>query len=155
MTGNAKYRGALGAIALVLMASVAVADVPAAFNLTYQIHDDPNDPNSPIAYTIALDLASSSYTATEIGWDITHVQFIEHDPNGDMVWEEDDPNVPTVDGLWWVEHADINDPQPNEFVGLPALTGLASTQDPNQTGLDYDLEGAGSASPSGQVLLSY
>jgi hypothetical protein len=44
--------------------------------------------------------------------------------------------------LWWVEHADLKDPQPDEFVMPPHVNGAAGAQGAQEEpDLDYEFEG--------------
>ena len=71
-------------------------------------------------------------------------------PNGgpDKVWIQQDPEVSTPDGRWWVDHADVWSPQSSEFTRVPHLEGVATAQDPNDADLEYELEGSEYIPPS-------
>ena len=123
---------------------------PATQDVVYKIHDDPNDPNSAIALTVKLFLTSEDYDRNWVGWEITEARFRQ--PNGgepDRIWIESDPNVPSQDGLWWIEHADRSDPQLSEFDDPPHLVGLAAAENPNNDDLEYDFQGASYTPPPG------
>jgi hypothetical protein len=109
----------------------------------YGIHETPADPNSPLTFLITLSLMASAGDCTATGWAITTVEIRQIDPNSgpDTVWTQADPNVPTPDGLWWVNHADVASPQANEFVLPPHLVGTAIADDPNDADLEYDFVG--------------
>jgi hypothetical protein len=133
---------------VVLLGSVvpsanAAAPLPAEATtqeVVYRIHDDPNDPNSPITFTIWLSLKQADVDEDSIGWEITRVRFREVGYQ-DTLWTESDPNVPTADGLWWVNHADPNAPLLEEFVKPPHLTGVADAEDQLDPDLDYEFQG--------------
>jgi hypothetical protein len=118
---------------------VSSAD-PMTRDIEYVIHQTPTDPNSPISFRIKLSLESIDQRGNKIGWDITSIEIREiGDP--DAVWVDNDPIVPTQDGLWWVKHDDPNDPQHAEFTMPPRLHGTADAQLPTDDDLDYDFEG--------------
>lgn len=127
-------------VAFVLgLVPVSSAD-PMTGDIEYLIHETPADPNSPVDFRIKLSLESSDQDGDEIGWDITSIEIREvGDP--DAVWVDDDPIVPTEDGLWWVEHDDPNNPQNAEFTMPPRLQGTATAQQYAGDDLDYDFEG--------------
>jgi len=109
-------------------------------DIEYLIHETPTDPNSPVEFRIKLSLESSDQDGNEIGWDITSIEIREvGDP--DTVWVDDDPNVPTEDGLWWVEHDDPNNPQNAEFTMPPRLEGTAAAEVLGDDDLEYDFAG--------------
>jgi len=121
--------------------SVAAAP-PEQQDVVFRIHDDPNDPNSDIVFTVWLELTPSALDGDSIGWDVKQIHFRRIGQGGgpDTLWTESDPNVPTGDGLWWVDHADADNPQLSEFEDLPQLQGVAPADDPNDKDLDYDFE---------------
>ncbi|MCP5117621.1 MAG: hypothetical protein GY953_42905, partial [bacterium] len=49
--------------------------------------------------------------------------------------------VDTPDGLWWIEHADPEDPQLGEFDMPPLVSGAAAAQTEPEPDLDYAFEG--------------
>ena len=56
-------------------------------------------------------------------------------------WEDEDPEVDTTDGLWWVEHADPDNPVPSDFVETAPVAGTAIAADPEDPDLDFDVAG--------------
>lgn len=125
------------------MPAVTWADLPPDQTIEYLIRETPEDPNSPVVFAVTLALEASDSDGNSVGWDITEAEFVEFDEYGDpaRTWVEDDTNVPTTDGLWWIEHADPADPQPSEFAKPPLLEGTAAAEDPAENDLDYALEG--------------
>ncbi len=120
---------------------------PAAVNteiVSYGIYDDPSDEqNRKLIYWIVLYLEESDRDSNSIGWTVDKVKVIEfNDPAADRDWIDQSPTVDTSDGLWWVDHADLNDPQPEEFVMPPFVDGTADYQgSQEEPALDYDFEG--------------
>ncbi len=127
--------------------AAASAVCPAAVNteiVSYGIYDDPSDEqNRELIYWIVLYLEESDRDSNSIGWAVDKVKIIEfNDPAADRDWIDLSPTVDTSDGLWWVDHADLNDPQPEEFVMPPFVDGTADAQGPQELPyLDYDFEG--------------
>jgi hypothetical protein len=78
-----------------------------------------------------------------IGWGIAAVEIRQIGQDGSTTarWAKVGPSVSTADGLWWINHANANSPQPAEFVRPPHLEGLAENEDPNDTDLIYDFQG--------------
>ena len=148
MFSNTKILGAVCSVAaLLLAASKAVADdplpeIPTNYNVVYRIHDDPNDPNSPITFAVWLKLTSRDVDGHSVGWEIDEIRFRDPNSSGDTIWTESDPDVPTADGLWWVEHDDVENPLLKEFGDPPHLKGTAAANDPNDVDLDYDFQGS-------------
>jgi hypothetical protein len=94
-------------------------------------------------FLITLTLAASDGNCSATGWAITTLEIRQLDPNNgpDTVWTKADPNVPTADGLWWVNHASVANPHAGEFVLPPHLVGTATATDSNGTDLEYDFVG--------------
>jgi len=67
----------------------------------------------------------------------------ELDSNGSQLslWTDDAPRVDTSDGLWWVEHADTENPDPADFVEPPYIYGTGGECDTLADNLDFDVEG--------------
>lgn len=127
-------------VVLGLFSGQVIADLPTTWEVTYGIHETPTDPESDIIYTITLSLERDDVNGDSIGWDITSVE-VREIGNPDTVWTDDNPTVSTADGLWWIDHEDADDPQMDEFILPPQITGTASAEDPSHTDLDYDIEG--------------
>jgi len=144
--------GALFLSSLVVSAASAqIPPQPVSQTVVYRIHDDPNDPESAIVFTVMLLLELEAADGDSIGWEITKIQFRQPGQNGgaDTIWIKPHPDVPTADGLWWVEHADRDNPQLKEFDEPPHLVGTAASQDPSGTDLEYGFEGVSYAPPPG------
>ncbi len=116
------------------------ADVPVTVDVEYWIHETPTDPESDVTFKIKLSLTEGKVDGDSIGWEINSIEF--RDPgNPDTVWVDASPSVPSADGLWWIDHADADDPQTEEFTVPPHLEGTGDAQHPNGDDLDYDFEG--------------
>ncbi len=123
----------------------AWAQLPADTNVTYLIHESAADPNSPVLLRVTLSLQAQDQDGSSIGWAVTGMSFVQPGVEGaaDRTWSETAPTLPTVDGLWWVEHADPNAPQTSEFSSPPALAGRAAAAVTTEADLDYELAGTG------------
>jgi len=121
----------------------SVPSQPIGRLISYGLHDDPNDPNSAVIMTVMLHVTLDTHIGNSVGWEITEIEFVEPGVGGadDTVWIESDPNVPSSDGLWWVDHADWTDPQAEEFAEPPHLVGIAAAEHPGDADLEYDFEG--------------
>lgn len=123
--------------------TAAADDLPANRCVGYLMRADPNDPNSPLAFVVTLTLSASSASGDSVGWSVTGAEFAEFGEYGVAitVWYDDQPNVDTPDGLWWVSHANPGSPQASEFALPPLLSGSAIAQDPGSTDLDFAFSG--------------
>ena len=129
-----------------LAVSAANADLPPDQDVVYKIHDDPNDPNSDVVFTVRLELTATARDGDSVGWEVELIHFrqvVEGEP--DPSWKEANPNIPAADGCWWIDHADGDNPQLAEFGDPPALIGTATAKDSNDDDLEYDFQGAGTA----------
>lgn len=144
------FAAALVSVAAPHAAVSAAADTSTPEVIAYSIHETPDDPSTPVVLTLTLSITASETSGNSVGWDVTSIEFRQPGTGGgaDTVWIESAPSVPTSDGLWWIDHADANDPQEEEFVLPPHLTGTATAQDPNDDDLDYDFEGMAYAEPT-------
>jgi hypothetical protein len=135
--------------ALGLFGRLACADPPTAWVVTYGIHETPTQSSGPIVFLVKLSLRRQNMDGSSIGWHITSIQIIQKGPNGssDAVWTQDNPSVSSPDGLWWIDHANAEEPQPSEFELSPHLTGTAAAADPNLPDLTYDVKGEPYAVP--------
>jgi hypothetical protein len=109
----------------------------------YNLRDDPNDPSSRVLRTVELDVQARQADGNSVGWSIDSVRISEIDQQGQAVsvWADASPVLETPDGLWWIEHADPDDPEKGEFAVPPRLEGIAAAEDPNDDDLGYELEG--------------
>jgi len=116
---------------------------PQSYAVKYWTHSDPSDATSPVEFEIKLTLKNVDSDGDEIGWGITNIRIQEYDANAVLLqtWSQDNPSVPTPDGLWWVSHADPKAPERDEFLLPPHLVGTAAAQNPADADLEYDLEG--------------
>lgn len=134
---------ACAALGLAAAPPPAAADLPADRCVVYLMRADPGDPNSPCAFAVTLTLAASSASGDSIGWSVTGAEFVEFDQYNVAIraWYDDQPGVSSVDGLWWIVHANPGSPQVSEFALPPPLSGSAAAQDPGNANLDYAVSG--------------
>lgn len=110
--------------------------------ISYVLHETPADPESAVVFTVELDLTAVDFDGDWVGWEVAEARFLQPlDPGGDTVWVEQLPFVDTLDGLWWIEHADPEAPVDAEFVLPPLLEGTAIAQDAADPDMDYSFEG--------------
>lgn len=134
------------AVALALMArAAALAELPDPHVLTYEMHQDPQQPESPLLYRVEV-LISADQTASgnTVAWRVDEVTTSKFDAAGQVkgVWLDDTPDVVTADGLWHVTHADPRQPELEEFRNSPEIKGTA----PSVTGgaaMHYSLRDTG------------
>lgn len=113
------------------------------FTVEYDLRETPGDPNSDITHRVILGLIDDSRDGDNVGWEVAVLTIRELDENGDVrdSWTKDYPTVDTADGLWWIEHADPDEPVMDEFVVLPRIYDTAKALDPGDSDLDFDFEG--------------
>ncbi|MCG8405966.1 MAG: hypothetical protein MI923_12290 [Phycisphaerales bacterium] len=109
--------------------------LPPDQSLEYSIYD-----GNVLVFQFRLFLSSKESGSGEVGWNIDKAEFHQPGTNGGD-WVKDNPTVDTPDGLWWVDHADVQKPEISEFCLPPLLEGLATSEDPADDDLDYSLEG--------------
>lgn len=134
---------AIMCIAAVVTGSVcatARADLPADQTIMYNIRETPSNAASDIIFTITLDLEADQLDGDSVGWNIGEIRF-ERISDGKK-WTEDFGGPSSyAPGLWWIDHADHDDPQLAEFADPPLLDGRADAVATSDPDLDYTLEG--------------
>lgn len=134
-------------IAVAAMLAAPAFGLPPDETITYEIHEDPQDPESRVIFVVKLALEAEDSDSSSVGWRIAMAKFRKVEQGPDTDWIIEDPYVPTADGLWWVEHADIDAPALDEFTEPPHLSGTADPMDPSDPDLDYDLQGVSYVPP--------
>ena len=131
------------AIGLIVPAAGAVADLPADQILTYSIRENPDDEQSDVIWTVEFRLEPVNAIGNSVAWETTQVVIEEIGSNGTTLneWTDTAPAFGTAGRLWWIEHADPEDPKLTEFDMLPSIDGTTDADDPNNTDLDYEFEG--------------
>ena len=126
--------------------TVAMA-LPDDYIVTYDIYDDPSDPNRQVVFSIELSLTAVSGNSCQSGscgnvkWEVESIEFRQPQSGGDRVWVEGSPVLDTFDGYWWVYHDDRDAPDVSEFDMPPYAEGTATAQDPQDVDLYYWFEG--------------
>ncbi len=112
-------------------------------SIRYNIRETPGDPSSAVIWTIDLALQEEQVDGNDVGWLIDSVTISQLNATGQAanVWTEATPTVNSPDGLWWLEHADPQDPHRSEFAKPPVLESTATAQDPANADLNYYLKG--------------
>ncbi|MCG8404786.1 MAG: hypothetical protein MI923_06270 [Phycisphaerales bacterium] len=123
-------------------ANVALA-LPDDQSLEYKIYD-----GTQVVFTVQIDLKAVSVDNGSVEWSIEKMEFRQHGSKIDE-WEELNPTVNTPDGRWWVDHADTEKPEIEEFDMPPLLEGCATSQSPNIDDLDFSFEGQVYTEPPG------
>lgn len=116
----------------------------------FAVHQNPDNPTSPIQYYFTLDVTAVSQDGNDIGWAVTSFSVTELVTLGnDIVWSLVDPFVDTEDGLWWVTHADPENPVRSEFILPVHIADTALAEDPSNADLDFDMKGESYTAPPG------
>ena len=109
--------------------------------MTYRIHTVPDDPQSDAAFVVTLTLEEAAREGDSIGWEIRQADFEQPgDPNS--AWTGAFPTVWSEDGLWWIQHADPDNPTEAEFTEPPWFAGAATAKGATQADLDFVMAGA-------------
>jgi len=136
-----------GLILLGLLVAPAVG-LPADRVVQYAIRVDPTDPNSRVQYVLSASLSARQQDGNWIGWEVESYTITEKAVLGsDTVWEVALPYVDTSDGLWWVEHADPDNPTRAEFVEPAGIGGTAVAGDSAVPNLKFWVVGVPYAPP--------
>jgi hypothetical protein len=138
---------AVAAIILLGLSAGAVAQtLPADTYVAYWIHEQPGDPESPVAFSVTLSLQAVASYDSSVGWKIASVELRQPGTGGgdDLVWADSAPVVDTPDGLWWVSHADMLYPQRSEFYQLPMFWGVGEALESLNEDIEYAFDGPGS-----------
>jgi hypothetical protein len=109
-------------------------------SIVYSIHETPADPNSPVVLKVTLTVTEDQQDGSSIGWRVVQARFESMDVPV-STWTAADPPVDTIDGLWWIVHADPNNPATEEIVMPPAVSGTAAAEDPTDPDLEYAFDG--------------
>lgn len=122
----------------------ALGDLPADQLITYYTRETPTDPQSAVVMEVLVRLTAVAATAEEVGWAIGEINIVRLGEGSipDQEWVDPAPELLTSDGLWWVAHADLMEPQLHEFAIAPALVGTALPTAETNEDLGYFLEGS-------------
>ena len=125
---------AVRALALALCLCCGVFALPADRTHYVAIHQNPANPNSRVQYYFAIAIHAEDQDGDDIGWAVTNFKIVEKALLGsDTIWDVDDPDVDTADGLWWVTHTDPDNPVRAEFIQPPPIADTASTTSPSSS----------------------
>lgn len=120
----------------------ANAALPGDVLIQYNIREIPTQTLSDVVFNVAIDMTAVAEDGNEIAWFPTAITITRYQgQEGETVWMTDAPAFDTVDGYWWVEHADIADPRSEEFHMPPYMTGIAEAGDSGVQELEYELRG--------------
>ena len=126
----------------------AALGLPADQVRHFAIRVDPADPTSAVQYVLTLTLSAAEQDGDWIGWEIENYQITERVTLGpDHVWDVDFPDVGTTDGLWWIEHADPDNPIPPEFTEPAPVADTAIANDPADPDLAFVIVGVEYTAP--------
>ncbi len=122
----------------------AWGDLPASQFITYRTREIPTDPQSAVVLQVTFRLTAVAATAVEVGWAVDEISIVRpgNESSPDQLWIDLSPELLTSDGLWWVAHEDLLQPQFDEFAVPPALVGTALATAETDDDLGYFLEGA-------------
>ena len=125
--------------------------IPPDFVAQFNLRETPGDPFSDITHRVIVGLFEDSRSGDNVAWEAAILTIHELDENGDVEyrWTKGYPTVDTTDGLWWIEHADPDNPVMEEFVLSPRIHGTALALDQGVSDLDFDIEGNVYAEPPG------
>ena len=128
------------------LSSAALAQTPNTVRVTHNIHETPALSGSPVQWTIELLLSSEAVDGDDVGWEVMEITITESETG--RTWTESSPSMTTADGLWWISHADADNPTTDEFVIPPYIVGTAYAGATGYDDLDYDIRGEAYTPPS-------
>ncbi|MCG8409443.1 MAG: hypothetical protein MI923_29915 [Phycisphaerales bacterium] len=124
-------------------ANVALAALPDDQTIEYKIYD-----GTQVVFTVRIHLKAVSVDNGSVEWSVQKMVFYQQgSKTGD--WEELNPTVDTPDGRWWVNHADTENPELEEFDMPPLMEGCATSLNSNVDDLDFSFEGQVYTEPPG------
>lgn len=117
----------------------------------YRIHERPDDPHSPVIFTILISLEPRSISGNQVAWHASTIQFRKKGMCGaaDTVWEAYDVEAETPDGLWRATHVDASAPSSAEFAMPPRFWGRAVAAIATDPDLDFNFRGRAYVPPPG------
>ena len=139
-----------------LFTQTSLAQVPPDESVQFKIHASATDPLSPVVFVITMNLAASEWNDNVVGWTVTSVEFRQPGAGSasDQTWMASYPLLPTVDGLWWVQHVDPFAPLLSDFRQPPLIEGTAAIQSAATEDLGYSFQGRPyTAPPTGAPFL--
>ncbi len=126
----------------VVSLAVAQSGLPPDRYVRYRIHSDPTNTESAVVWDIILQLVAKQRNEQQVGWEVETITFHHLTSENDPVsWSNVAPPVGTPDGLWWVEHLDADQPQTDEFLQPPPMSGVGLPLDPANGQLTYSIAG--------------
>ncbi|MEK6676053.1 MAG: hypothetical protein AABZ47_10425 [Planctomycetota bacterium] len=140
----------IGIVAMTLHGSASWSHaLPPDFTLVWKIHDTPSDPNTPVVFAVTSTLRATSKSGNSIGWEVLNQAF-QRVNSGTVtaLWREEQVNVETHDGLWWVAHADPSTPVVGDFTTPPEMWGVATAITSGEQDLEFNMEGTGTPPPN-------
>ena len=135
----------------VLLAFCGVVDARSPDRtIQFELHETIGQPFSDKDFLITMGLMKEQQDGDSIGWDVVVVTVRELD-NGNVVetWFTTNPTINTADNLWWIEHADPDNPANSEFLIPPLIEGTAGHVNPTEAALEFKFEGALYVAPPG------
>jgi len=110
--------------------------LPPPQRIEYRIHTTRDDENSPIEWSITVDVAPIGRDGGMVMWSIVRAGF--HEAATGWTWQHA-PTPKIAD--WSIKHDDPLQPEAAEFAALPPITGTAAPDDENAPPLLYSLSG--------------
>ena len=118
--------------------ATVMAELPADQVVVLDIKEDPSNPESATAFSIRLSLTAIDQDGRFVAWSPVRVELESPYPDGTSAkWVDDTPGFWTVDGLWWVEHADLLKPAAADFTHPPFSYSVARAKDPGDSDMYY------------------
>lgn len=135
-----------------VLAVCGMADArPPDFTVQLNLHKTVGDPTSDNDFLITMGLMEVERDGSDIGWHVQVVTIRQLNDSGEVVetWFKTNPFVDTADDLWWIEHADPDNPVNSEFLVPPLIYGTAGHVNPTEAALEFEFEGALYVAPPG------
>lgn len=127
---------------LILATQSLAQSLPPDQTVSYQLHADPEDPNSPVTVTTTVTLVASQESGSAVGWSISAIDIHALDGASQSThWAGNLVQIQAPDGLWWITHSDPNAPQLTDFAVPPLLTGTVTNESNANLTMNFELEG--------------
>jgi hypothetical protein len=127
----------LSSLLAAALSPIALAD--SECRVVYIQRFEANNPDSPVAMQIEIELQEVDMTAGYTRWLPISVSVQQFDETGALVstWTDNSPTVESQDGMWSIAHAS-DTPKVNEFDASPTILGVGFF--PDETPVGYRLE---------------
>lgn len=133
------------------VAAAGADPLPSDREVRYTMHETPSDPGSPVTFEVIFHLSAADRDNDFVAWDVEKIDFRQAgiDDACPRQWVAGAPVLQTLDGYWWIEHADPMEPEIAEFTVPPLVEGDADARNSEYPDLEYLVVGSEYTPPPG------